>query len=193
MRLALGLGVFVGTAAVIAAVVASAAVGDAIYLKRDSAGYALDTSAKRAAIGSLLTGSFTGLTLADVRSARCYQWDPAGPGLASVLGAWKCAVRRHRSLTAADALDLVLAGRASDLTASDGVEWLGTAQVTDLALVDSAVSAVFASTRDRVAEFECLRGTPVACRKIDIVTAAPATWAADHRAGAVLGTVGRAE
>lgn len=172
--------------------IASAASGDAIYAKDDNVRQLADTAGKRNAVFAAANSVFSGIDANTIGSFGCRRWSQSGPGLIVVSATWTCGgQKRAAAVTAAQRLDIVLAGKGVDALSTDTLENLGSGVVT-ATLVDAVTEAVFTVDQSLVVEWFCDRnaGTP-SCKKVDSVTASPAAWLVDLRAGNVIGTIGK--
>lgn len=191
----LGAGVLAITAVVIAAVVANATTGDAIYVKRDNGRYALPaSSAPRAAVVALIGECYPGLGISTFQTIRCTHAAKAPAGLVSILPEWRCTGEQFTAaVTDAQRLDLVLAGGGQDVTGANTTTTLDLCSPSPVT-VNTATQAVFGRSQDAVGDFMCERGSgSPSCVETFVTTASPTAWATDLKAGLVVGTIGKVQ
>lgn len=192
-RIILGLGVALGTAMAVVAVVANAASGDAIYAKRDNERYSLPPGAKRAAVVALLTECYPGLGVGTFARLQCTRLAPAGPGLVSVSTDWRCAGEQFAAaVTDAARLDLVLTGTGQSFVSTDATVALPVC-TPSRATMETLTQANFSVAQNVAAEFVAERQPLSIVGLVKIVSATPALWKADLDAQLVVGTIGKVQ
>ena len=191
-RIKTAFGIFTAAAlGIAAALVASAASGDGIWLTKTAA-TPLPAGTNRTALIAAAADSYPGFAIADLESYGCrrHKKIPGAPGVV-VLGSWKCRARKRADqLTAAQELDQLLSGVYSDGVA----QTLKAVPMKSAALHGTFTAGFFGKNLDELGAFECRRtGSVPECDSVEITTGTPDEWRTARLAGGVVGTIGRVQ
>jgi hypothetical protein len=188
---ALGISAVVATLTGVAALVASAGVGDAIYI-RASAPIGL-TAGQRADLGGAITSVYGAGQFANMQSYECIQTIVGEVGN----GEFKCRAGTLKTKTAAQLLDMEIAGTLPGKVNSDGTIMDAAAMVVLDVPMQTAHStftqSAFGITIDKLAWLRCKRANGVRCKHAAIVSATPDDWVVDKQAGSVVRTLGKVQ
>lgn len=178
--------------ALLTAWVATASVGDAIYIQRHIGPATKLSPASKTAIGQAVLGVWPSIPLADFDGERC------SLVLDTDTDYFECIAWQEVTITDAEYLDLDLAGELENPNQTT-IKKLMSKEVLNATQVEAHsnfTETAFGLELEQVAWYQCRRDASakavVWCKYHQVVTASPADYRADRTAGNVLRLIGKA-